>query len=117
MVMVVYRLCIYVGVNDINVGDVVVLSSSELIVRRGFDGTGYRWDEEMIPMLGNSYTVLEILRDDTIAVKSPYGSQQDKFYFPIIRHVISQYVHRGSLQRTVVSQAFSSPPCSSSPAL
>ena len=82
MVMVVYRLCIYVGVNDINVGDVVVLSSSELIVRRGFDGTGYRWDEEMIPMLGNSYAVLEILRDDAIAVKSPYGSQQDKFYFP-----------------------------------
>ena len=82
MVMVVYRLCIYVGVNDINVGDVVVLSSSELIVRRGFDGTGYRWDEEMIPMLGKHYTVQEILRDGTIGIESPYESQQEKFYFP-----------------------------------
>ena len=81
MVMVVYRLCIYVGVTDINVGDMVVLSSSEFIVRKSFDGTGYRWDEEMIPMLGNGFTVVEILRDDAIAVKSPYWSQQDKFYF------------------------------------
>ena len=79
--MVISCLCIYVGVNDINVGDVVVLSSSELIVRRGFDGTGYRWDDEMIGMLGKSYTVSGVLRDDTIAVESPYESQQDKFYF------------------------------------
>ena len=82
MVMVVYRLCIYVGVNNINVGDVVVLSSSELIVRRSFDGTGFRWDDEMIPMLGKHYTVQETLRDGTIGIESPYESQQDKFYFP-----------------------------------
>ena len=66
---------------DISVGDLVVLSPSESIVRRSLELIGYRWDNEMDPMLGKSYSVFEVLDNDVIAIESPDGSQDGKWYF------------------------------------
>ena len=64
------------------VGDVVLLSPSEDIVRDSFDEIDYIWDDLMIDMLGNPYFVLEVLEGgDIIAIESPDGSQDGKWYF------------------------------------
>ena len=64
-------------------GDVVLLSPFEDIVRDSFDEIDYIWDDLMIDMLGNQYFVLEVLdRGNIIAIESPDGSQDGKWYFP-----------------------------------
>lgn len=70
-------------------GDVVLLSPFEDIVRDSFDEIDWHdrlgmivWDDLMIQMLGNPYFVLEVLdRGDIIAIESPDGSQDGKWYF------------------------------------
>ena len=67
--------------DDWKVGDKVILSSSEDKVRRSFDYVIYTWDDQMLDMLGNEYTILEITNYDFVAIPSPDGSGDGKLYF------------------------------------
>ena len=66
---------------DVAIGDVLILSSSESIVRKSFDRIGNKWNDEMITMLGKSYSVLEVLKNGVVSIESPDGSQDGKWYF------------------------------------
>ena len=72
------------------VGDVVILSNSEIKVRRSFEDTKYIpgtryylvWNDEMRSMLGKKWDVLEVFNNGIIGLPSPDGSQEGKWYFP-----------------------------------
>ena len=64
-------------------GDRVVLSASESAVRDSFDSIPYHWDDLMIHMLGNTYPVLAVLNGGIIAIPSPDGAQEGKWYFSL----------------------------------
>ena len=62
------------------VGAQVRLHFDQNVVKNSFNGmTQYVWDDAIIPMLGNKYTIVE-LRGSMIGVQSPGG---DTFYFPV----------------------------------
>ena len=63
-------------------GDRVILSSSETKVKEGFEKTNFVWNDKMRNMLGKKFRVLEVLENDIIAIPSPDGSQDGKYYFP-----------------------------------
>ena len=63
-------------------GDKVILSSSETKVKEGFEKTNFVWNDKMRTMLGKKFKVLEVLENDIIAIPSPDGSQDGKYYFP-----------------------------------
>ena len=63
-----------------NVGDIVILSSCEDIVKESFVHTYYIWDDRMRSMLGNEWKVLNVL-DDIVVLTSPDGSENEKWYF------------------------------------
>ena len=78
------------GVDIINIfadslakGDIIMLSSSEYTVKQSFENNGYRWDDQMKGMLGKEFPVLDIKRDDLIALPSPNDSANGKWYFSI----------------------------------
>ena len=64
-------------------GDRVILSSSETKVKEGFEKTNFVWNDKMRNMLGKKFKVLEVLDNDIIAIPSPDGSQDGKYYFPM----------------------------------
>ena len=64
-------------------GDKVILSSSETKVKEGFEKTNFVWNDKMRNMLGKKFKVLEVLENDIIAIPSPDGSQDGKYYFPM----------------------------------
>ena len=63
-------------------GDKVILSSSESKVKEAFEKINFRWNDKMRNMLGKKFKVLEVLENDIIALPSPDGSQDGKYYFP-----------------------------------
>ena len=63
-------------------GDRVILSSSETKVKEGFEKTNFVWNDKMRNMLGKKFKVLKVLDNDIIALPSPDGSQNGKYYFP-----------------------------------
>ena len=64
-------------------GDKVILSSSETKVKEAFEKTNFVWNDKMRNMLGKKFKVLEVLENDIIAIPSPDGSQDGKYYFPM----------------------------------
>ena len=71
-----------VAYRDMIRGDRVILSSSEIKVKEGFEKTNFVWNDKMRNMLGKKFKVLEVLDNDIIALPSPDGSQNGKYYFP-----------------------------------
>ena len=71
-----------VAYRDMIRGDKVILSSSETKVKEGFEKTNFVWNDKMRNMLGKKFKVLEVLENDIIAIPSPDGSQDGKYYFP-----------------------------------
>ena len=64
-------------------GDIVFLTTSEFAVKQEFAKVNYIWNDQMKGMLGKRFPILEILEDgDIIALPSPDGSQNGKWYFP-----------------------------------
>lgn len=77
------------------VGDIVQLSSNPDEVRTSFDSVPFQWSDMMIPMCGQTFTVLEVAEDPDddesdgdglpegiIGLASPDGSQGNVWYFP-----------------------------------
>ena len=69
-------------------GDTVEISSSESKVKQSFENkfagkTRYIWSDKMAGMLGKQFPVLEVLEGNMIALPSPDGSQDGKWYFPL----------------------------------
>ena len=73
--------CIFFETGLLNIGDLVILSESESKVKESFYRTKYVWDDEMKYMLGKEWRVLAVLKNDIIALPSPDGSQNGKWYF------------------------------------
>ena len=71
---------IYIS-GSLNVGDEVVLSKSEFEVKQSFNLINYNWSDKMRKMLGKKLKVLAVLENDIIALPSPDGSQNGKWYF------------------------------------
>ena len=74
----------------LNVGDIVTLSTSASAVRNSFNNlwtilssrrTGLGWNNLMYNMLGKKYSVLGIYANNVLALPSPDGSQNGKWYF------------------------------------
>ena len=73
-----------------NVGDIVTLFNSEYEVKQSFNdvkyipGTSFYlvWNDDMRSMLGKKWKVLEVFDNGIIALPSPDGSQDGKWYFP-----------------------------------
>ena len=66
---------------SLNVGDVVVLSNSESEVKESFNSISYDWSEKMRGMLGKKLKVVAVLENGIIALPSPDGSQNGRWYF------------------------------------
>ena len=80
-------------------GDIVILSSSEHSVKQSFEnlsygGTRLVWDDKMVEMLGKRFRVLDILGRNIIALPSPDGSQDGKWYFNarVVAKVTGKYL-------------------------
>lgn len=71
--------CYFTG--SFNVGDVVVLSDSESEVKKSFNAINYDWSDRMRSMLGKKHTVVAASNNGIIALRSPDGSQDGKWYF------------------------------------
>ena len=67
--------------DSLNVGDVVVLSNSESEVKESFNSISYDWSEKMRSMLGKKLKVVAVLENGVIALPSPDGSQNGRWYF------------------------------------
>ena len=65
----------------LKIGDLVILSESESTVKESFDRTNYAWNDKMKNMLGKEWRVLAVLQGGMIALPSPDGSQDGKWYF------------------------------------
>ena len=68
---------------DFKVGDMVILSDDEHLVKSEFGLSNFRWDYQMRLMLGEKFPIVAILDPKTIALPSPDGSQAGIWYFPI----------------------------------
>ena len=68
-------------IGSFNVGDVVVLSDSESEVKESFNAINYNWSNRMRNMLGKKHTVVAASKNGIIALRSPDGSQDGKWYF------------------------------------
>lgn len=76
--------------SDIKVGDIVVLSSDIDEVKMSYFNISkrYIWHKKMISMRGNQYPVLKVVPPWyhvplMVALPSPDGSQNGKWYFPV----------------------------------
>ena len=79
----------------LKIGDLVILSESESKVKESFGRIKYVWVDKMKNMLGKEWRVLEILQGDIIALPSPDGSQDGKWYFH--RSVVHESGNQNSL--------------------
>ena len=66
----------------LKVGDNVKLTDSESVLKSELSKVGYGWEEEMKDMLGKVYEVLSGTNDIVVALNSPNGEQNGKWYFP-----------------------------------
>jgi len=64
-------------------GDVVQLSTNVKDVEEAFDSSGFRWDDLMAPMCGQTFKVLEIESALIVGLESPDGTQNNVWYFPV----------------------------------
>lgn len=64
-------------------GDVVQMNTSQTVVEHSFFRAGYVWHPLMIGMLGKEFPILEMTSKGIIALPSPDGSQNGKWYFPV----------------------------------
>lgn len=64
-------------------GDIVRMLTSESAVRLSFRTVGYVWHDLMRGMLGREFPILEMTSRGIIALPSPDGSQDGKWYFPV----------------------------------
>merc|ERR1712079_758885 len=67
----------------LNTGDIVRMNSSSDAVRLCFRSCGYCWDKQMDGMLGKEFPILEMTSKGIVALPSPDGSQNGKWYFPV----------------------------------
>ena len=81
---------------DFKVGDMVILSDDEHLVKSEFGLSNFRWDYQMRLMLGEKFPIVAIFDPKTVALPSPDGSQGGKWYFPksvITRPGINYYTY------------------------
>ena len=77
----------------------VVLSNDEQFVKSEFNQSTFKWDDTMRLMLGETFPLLEIIDDRTVALPPPGASQDSKWYFPksvvtrIVTSGINYYTH------------------------
>ena len=64
------------------VGDNVKLTDSETVLKSELSKVGYGWEDEMKFMLGKVYEVLLGTNDIVVALNSPNGEQNGKWFFP-----------------------------------
>ena len=64
------------------VGDRVRLTESETVLKSELSKVGYGWEDEMKFMLGKVYEVLLGTNDIVVALNSPNGEQNGKWFFP-----------------------------------
>ena len=67
---------------DFKMGDMVILSDDEHLVKSEFCLSKFRWNDQMRLMLGKKFPIAAIRDRQTVALPSPHGSQKDKWYFP-----------------------------------
>ena len=60
----------------------VVLSDNEHLVKSEFGLSNFIWDDKMRLMLGEKFPIVAIFDPKTVALPSPDGSQDGKWYFP-----------------------------------
>ena len=66
---------------SLKVGDVVRISNFKSVVEKSFEGTSHAWSDQMRSMLGKDFPILEIRDGGIIALPSPNGQQNGKWYF------------------------------------
>ena len=62
--------------------DLVILVNDEQFVKSEFNQSNLIWNEKMRLMFGETFPILEITDQKTVALPSPDGSQAGKWYFP-----------------------------------
>ena len=60
----------------------VTLSDDEHLVKSEFGLSNFGWDDQMRLMLGKKFPIVEIVDPKTVALPSPDGSHDGKWYFP-----------------------------------
>ena len=60
----------------------VILSDDEHLVKSEFGLLNFRWDDQMKLMLGGKFPIVAIFDSKTVALPSPDGSHDGKWYFP-----------------------------------
>merc|ERR1712032_482973 len=68
---------------ELKLGDIVRMLPSEKAVQLSFATARYVWHPLMKGMLGKEFPILEMTSRGTIALPSPDGSQNGKWYFPV----------------------------------
>ena len=72
----------------------MILVNDEEFIKSEFEKSDYRWDDLMRKMLGEKFPIIEITNPMTVALPSPDGSQNGKWYFPT--SVISRTLPEGT---------------------
>ena len=60
----------------------VILSDDEHLVKSEFNLSNFIWVDEMRLILGKKFPIRAIFDDKTVALPSPDGSRDSKWYFP-----------------------------------
>ena len=60
----------------------VILSDDEHLVKSEFNLSNFIWDDKMRLMLGEKFHIVAIFDHKTVALPSPDGQQNGKWYFP-----------------------------------
>jgi len=81
--MVTFPDCVVRKGEVLALGDIVRMSSSKESVCHSFQSCGYVWHHLMKGMLGKEFTILDMTSQGIIALASPDGSQNGKWYFPV----------------------------------
>ena len=68
---------------DLKKDDLVILVNDEQFVKSALINSNFLWDDKMRLMLGKTFPILETRDGRTVALPSPDGSQDGKWYFPI----------------------------------
>lgn len=68
---------------ELKLGDIVRMLPSEKAVKLSFETARYIWHPLMEGMLGKEFPILEMTSRGIIALPSPDGSQNGKWYFPV----------------------------------
>ena len=67
---------------DLKKDDLVILVNDEQFVKSALISSNFLWDDKMRLMLGKTFSILETTDGRTVALPSPDGSQDGKWYFP-----------------------------------